>query len=102
MSDEAIIKELHSASYESTPYLDNMSSNVAREAPPDKGRVMISGSIPEGICKKSQAPDKSPVKKSLAPEAVNILTPTTNAHKVGRSLQALIAPDFAPSKNEEK
>lgn len=102
VSDDAIINDAQSPSKESAPNLFNIPSKVARDAPPDNGLITIRGKIPEGIFKNSNIGERSLDMKSLAPDESKMLTPTTNAQSVGRSLQALEIPSFAPVKNEEK
>ena len=102
MSDEAIITEAQREAKESAPVFDIICSNVAIDALPEIGRVIISGKMSEGspILLKSGA--SISLIKSQAPEAVNILTATIRAHIVGKSEKALLHPSFAPLINDEK
>ena len=88
VSDDAIINDAQSPSKESAPNLFNIPSKVARDAPPDNGLITIRGKIPEGIFKNSNMGERSLDMKSLAPDESKMLTPTTNAQSVGRSLQS--------------
>ena len=63
---------------------------------------MTKGRMSEGICKKLQIGESALAKKSVAPDADSMLTPTIRAQRVGSSFIALIAPSFAPLKNDEK
>ena len=102
VSEEDIINELQIPSKESTPYFVNIPSKVAREALPDNGRVIMSGSIPDGTLKKVKTGETKLLIKSLAPDLSKIVIPTTNAQMVGSNLHALKMPSFAPNKKEEK
>ena len=102
MSEEAIISEAQSASYESAPHFCKISSKVAREALPDIGLVIIKGKISLGTCKALHIGERAADKKSLAPDAVNRLTLITKAQSDGKSLHALIAPSLAPLRKAEK
>lgn len=75
---------------------------MARDAPPDKGLVIINGRRGVGICKKSKIGEHILDRKSLAPDAEKMLTLTIKAQSVGKSLQALIIPSFAPKIKDEK
>lgn len=87
---------------ESTPYLVMISSNVAREALPEKGRNSIRGKSPEGMPIKSKTGDKIEEIYPSAPDATNIETETISAHIEGRRETAPVTPDFAPLKKLEK
>lgn len=102
VSDEAIIIEAHNPSKLSTPQLERISLNVANDAPPERGLVIISGKISDGIPNLLKTGDNILVKKSKAPDAENALTATIKAHNVGSNLHALMAPFLIPERNTLK
>lgn len=69
---------------------------------PDIGRNIPSGTIMEGMCRKSVTGEIKEVNKSRAPDAFNILTETIRPTRVGAMEAVDFIPSFAPCINASK
>lgn len=89
VSEVAKITDAQSPAKLSAPTRSNSSTKEAVEALPENGRVSKSGKISEGIPSVFTMGERRSERKSTAPEAFNIDTPTINAQRVGRSCTAV-------------
>ena len=102
MSEEAIIIEADSPASESAPYFSRIPSNVANDALPENGRSNISGKISAGMPKNPSTGNSASVITGSTPEDKNIEIETISAHIVGKTLNELVIPFFAPLKKLAK
>ena len=102
MSEDAIISDAQRAGKLSAPFCERSSPKVASEALPEIGLVNIKGKSSFGTPILSKKGETSWLSSSPAPEAVSMLTPTINAHRVGSRFTADTAPFFAPLKKLSK